>query len=132
MKRIIFLLLLLVSLTSASAQVYKYKTTEIAYKIKTDGLWSEWSEWKTCDILTVINLDKEVISIYSQEVQEYDIVKSYDVEYDDDGGQMCTFVCVNEDGLRCNIRLRVQEDNQLQLYVDFKDMMWVYNIRPRN
>ena len=47
------------------------------------------------------------------------------------GGTTISYSCVDDDGLRCGIRLRVQSDGSLQLYVDYNDAMWVYGIRKR-
>ena len=47
------------------------------------------------------------------------------------GGTTISYRCVDDDGLRCGIRLRVQADGSLQLYVDYNDAMWVYGLRKR-
>lgn len=79
-------------------------------------------------MLVVLNFNRETITIYSKEVQEYDIVSYEDVKDDNEGGQSLKLICVNEDGLRCHIRIRTLSNGRRQLYVDFNDMMWVYNI----
>ena len=95
------------------------------------GYWGEWSEWEPVKILIVLNLEKERIEIYSKTPQEYDIVEVLGTESDEKDGDSIRFLCVDEDGLRCNIRIRVQLDGTKQLYVDYKDAMWVYNISKR-
>ena len=118
----------------ASAQTYKFMTQQFAFKYYDEQRyrWTDWSDWESSNMLVVISLDRSVISIYSQKTQEYDIVEYQGEEDDRDGGTSVKFLCVNEDGLRCNIRLRVQSDGQKQLYVDFNDMMWVYSIVNKN
>lgn len=131
MKKFILACLFLTALISSSfAQSYKYYSTEFAYKVKNDyGTWSEWSDWVSSHCLITINLDRNVINIYSDEPQEYDIYDYDDSFIDDrDGGQSLTLKCVDRDALRCQIRLRVQTNSQLQLYVDYNDVMFVYNI----
>lgn len=82
-------------------------------------------------MLVVINQDKDRITVYSREMQEYDIY-DYDGEEDDRyGGTTISYRCVDDSGLRCGIRLRVQADGSLQLYVDYNDAMWVYGLRKR-
>lgn len=127
------MILFCLSSVTTDAQTYKYQTTSFAYKTYDYQWkrWTEWSDWENSSMLVVISLDREVISIYSQSIQEYDIVEYQGEERDSDGGESVKFLCVNEDGLRCNIRLRTQRDGQRQLYVDFSDMMWVYSIVDR-
>ena len=81
-------------------------------------------------MLVVINADRDVITVYSQDPQEYDII-DYEGEERDINGKSIRYLCVNEDGLRCNIRLRKQDDGSIQLYVDFSDAMWVYSLTER-
>ncbi len=130
MRRFLFIALLFSSLF-AHSQVYKYNATEFSVRVAERGYWGEWSEWEPVKILIVLNLEKERIEIYSKTPQEYDIVEVLGTESDEKDGDSIRFLCVDEDGLRCNIRIRVQLDGTKQLYVDYKDAMWVYNISKR-
>ena len=131
-KSIIFALMLLFVSCELWAQTHKYQTYCFAYMTKSDyGVWSDWSEWEGSNMLVVINLDKDRITIYSNEIQEYDI---YEYERDDNdryGGESVSFKCVDDHGLRCGVRLRSQVDGKLQLYVDYNDIRWVYGIRRK-
>jgi len=131
MKRFFLTLFFAVAVCLSFAQTYKYKATEVALKTYENGRWSKWSDWEDVNILVVINSDKDVITIYSNQTQEYDIVEYLSEEEDSDGGTQVKWLCVNEDGSRCHIRIRKQSDGQLQLYVDFSDLMFVYNIESR-
>lgn len=129
MKKIFLFFALLVSIGTLKAQTYKYYTDSFAYKLYQNNRWTDWSDWEDSHMLVVLNLDRNVIHIYSEEVQEYDIYNyGNEFENDYDGGQTLTLDCVNEDGLRCQVRLRIQSDGSKQLYVDFRDMMWVYGL----
>lgn len=135
MRKFLITLFLIISFAYCSfAQTFKYYSTEFSYKTKNNyGYWSKWSEWESSHCLIVINLDRMVINIYSSTTQEYDI---YDfdggISEDNGGGEYMTLKCVDRDGLRCELRLRVQTDNQIQLYVDYNDVILVYNIRHKN
>ncbi len=134
MKRIILLLAIFFAAAGVSdAQVSKWNTTDLAirYVDEDTGRWTDWSDWEECHILVVINLDKEVVSIYSAEPQEYDIYDVGDTVSDELGGESLTLNCVDAEGIRCEMRLRVQDDGQAQLYVDYADISWVYNIEPK-
>lgn len=112
-----------------SAQNLKYYTTDFAYKVKyNNGNWSDWSDWEDSHCLVNINLDRDEINIYSSTPQEFTIYKyEEDSIYDNDGGEQLKLYCVDDDGLRCHVRLRIHEDS-LQLYVDYDDVTYVYNL----
>ena len=131
-KSVIFASLLMLFVCELKAQTYKFQTYQFSCASKNRyGVWSDWSDWEDSDMLVVINRDKDRITIYSREMQEYDIY-DYDGEEDDRyGGTTISYRCVDYNGLRCGIRLRVQADGSLQLYVDYNDVMLVYGIRKR-
>ncbi len=129
MRKFLLLFAMLLSLSVVYADVYKFQSTSLAYKyLDTDGYWTDWSSWESTSVLIVINLDKDRINIYSKTPQEYDIYDYEDRTYDKDGGETLKFQCVDADGLRCGVRLRVDKDGSPQIYVDYNDMMWVYNV----
>ena len=131
MKKIITIIILLISVCSLSAQTYKYYTNSFAYKYYENYRWSKWSDWERSHILVVINLDRNIINIYSEKIQEYDIYEYKGEEKDEDGGTSMLLSCVNQDGLHCQVRLRIQSDGSKQLYVDFSDLVWVYGLEER-
>ena len=49
---------------------------------------------------------------------------------DVDDDETLKFQCVNEDGLKCFVRFVIlkSQNGRKQLYVDFADMSWMYNI----
>lgn len=113
------------------SQVIKLKTTSMAIKIKSDyGTWGEWSEWSEESMLATIDLDKDRITIYSNETQIYDVAENEGETTDADGDVTFSLFCLDKDGLTCRIRLvRLNsQSGQNQLYVDYDDMRWVYNV----
>lgn len=133
MKKKVILLLTIAFLISGSvySQVYKYRAKQVAFKSKNSyDKWTKWSEWEDCNILTVVNLDKSTFTIYSKETQEFDVIKFYPKEYDDEGVEIFRLLVVDKDGLRCNIRQRFTKSEYFhsQLYIDYADFMYVYNL----
>ena len=133
MKKILFLALFsaFIFIMDASAQTYKYHTTKFSYKAKDEyGYWSDWSDWKKTRCLISISLDREVINIYSDSPQEFDIIGEVG-DREDENGSSIILSCVDKDGLRCNVRLRRQHSGVLQLYIEYNDFIYVYCLKPK-
>lgn len=131
MKKKLLIILMAILPIFAYADIQKMTATSVASKSYTNGRWSEWSDWEDVNILVVINFDKERITIYSQRTQEFDIIQYYEEESDGEGGKVHEMVCVDEDGLRCHVRIRFPKTNIPQIYIDYKDFMYVYNLEQR-
>lgn len=133
MKKILFILsCLFLCSTHSIAEVIKAQGTSFAYATYNDnGYWNDWSDWQDCSVLVVINTDNDRVNIYSSTPQEYDIYDYDEEQYDPDGSSYVTFQCVDGEGLRCEMRLRIQANGQVQLYIDYADIMWVYNVEPK-
>ena len=131
-KFLVFTLLLFVSVfaSHAYAEVLKLKAYSFSAR-STDryGNWSDWSDWSDCNILVVSDDDSRV-KIYSEETQEYDIISSEEEVSDNQGGKVIEFNCIDKDGLRCSLRLRIDKNDNIQLYVDYDNLSFVYNVYP--
>lgn len=124
MKRFILTLVLGVLFIGASqAQTQWYRATEFA--IKFQGY--EWTDWESVSISIKFDIDKDMIVIYSQETQVYKIIEQVASPYDS-GGQQVKFTVIDQDFDRGHIRLRVEDNGNSQIYVDFSDVSWVYNV----
>lgn len=132
MRKTLFALLLTTLVSISFAQVTKFKSSGFATKFKNEysGNWGKWSDFKETEVLITIDLTNERIKIFSKKEQVYDIIKYFDKETDSDGDETIEFQCVNEDGLKCHVRFVIlnSQNGRRQLYVDFSDVMWVYNI----
>lgn len=131
MKKFFALTLLLFASVFAShayAEVLKLKAYSFSAR-STDhyGNWSDWADWSDCNILVVIGEDSRV-KIYSKETQEYDIISSEEEVSDHQGGTVTEYHCIDKDGLRCSLRLRVEKNDNIQLYVDYDNLSFIYNV----
>lgn len=131
-KKILFVSFLLFSFQVADAQIKKYNATSYSYKTYnyTYKVWSGWSEWIKCNVKVYVNFDTDVITIYSSKTQVYRVISSSDAYIDESNGVQVKFFVIDQDGDKGTLRIRVQDDGSYQLYVDFADIMWVYNITP--
>ncbi len=130
MRKLMLALLMILSLQAVDAQVKKYRATSYSYKTYsyTYDVWTSWSDWYSCNINVYLNLNTDVITIYSNKTQVYKVYTSSDAYRDDNGGTQVKFTVIDQDGDKGTVRLRVTDDGKSQLYVDFADIMWVYNI----
>ena len=119
-------------INTSIGQVTKFKTTSYSskFKVENSSSWSKWEKLENTDILITMDFTNDRIKIFSKKEQVYDIIKYYDKETDSDGDITNQFQCVNEDGLKCIVILVLlnSKNGQRQIYIDFADIMWMYNI----
>lgn len=108
-----------------------FKTTDFSFRYKVYGEWTDWSEWEESNMKVKFNTDDDVIVIYSKETQIYKVLSLEDSPYDSSGTQV-KFRVIDQDSDYGYIRLRVTDNGYSQLYVDFSDISWVYNVKRIN
>ena len=129
MKRLFLLLLLTASIIS-SAQRYTFKSTAYAYKYVNEyGYWTDWTDWQSSNVKITIDTDTSVLSIYSKTPQVY-YLKDYLGKFEDErGGIQYRWIIRDNEYLKAELRLRKELSGNLQLYIEYSDAMWVYNIK---
>lgn len=131
MKRIFALLAIItcMAIGTANAQTYAYRTTAFAMKQVTSyGVWTDWTDWQSSDMLITINFDTDVIKIYSPMTQIYRITKHVSNYRDNSGGTQSEYRFIDQDGDIGTLRLRIEINGNSQIYIDFSNVMWVYNV----
>ncbi|RYE17315.1 MAG: hypothetical protein EOP51_24130 [Sphingobacteriales bacterium] len=123
----------LLTAVAAYAQVTKFKTSggSVKFYNKTAQSWKPWEALENAsDILITLDPDADRIKIFSSSEQVFDIIKFYDVVEDSDGDEVIPFQCVDQDGRKCKLRFMIlhSQNKRKQLYVDYSDMMVMYNI----
>ena len=131
MKKLILMLLLVFCTNVAiEEQTYYYRTTDFAYKQKNSyGNWTNWSNWEDSDLTMSIDMDNDVVKIYSSSMQIYRIIQYVRNYTDESGGNQIEFRFIDQDGDRGTMRLRIEKNGNSQVYIQFADVMWVYNVR---
>ena len=111
------------------SQTYAYRAFSAAYKYKENGYWHDWTDWQEVSTVITIDYDNDVIRVYAETPQVY-VVTNYDGEFtDNSGGQQVQFSVIDQDYDRGKIRLRVEKNGNSQLYVEFADVIFCWNVR---
>lgn len=129
MKKYLLILFCLVSISAAGQEMW-FKTTEYAQASIYNGRY-HWSDWEDSDMNLCINLTTSQIIIYSPRTQIYQVYGVYNngqPYVDDSGGTNIKFYVIDQDYDRGNIRLRVEKNGNSQIYIDFSNVAWVYNV----
>lgn len=79
-------------------------------------------------MLVIFDLDDDIIKIYSPKIQTYLILEHLRTYSDNSGGKQIEWSCIDQDYDKGHIRLR-EINNTYQLYIDFSNISWVYNLR---
>lgn len=132
MKSKIFILLsfILISVNIFSqVDYYTANQFSIKYRIAYDS-WSNWSQWTDCLIDVKVDLEENKFIIYSNSLQIYKIVDHVKTtENESESVMICKII--DQDQKQGYLHLRVFQQKYLQLYIEFNDRMWVYNLNKR-
>ena len=131
-----FLIVMLLSFVGlfASAESIWFRAYNYAIKYKTEynrNNSTGWSSYEKCDVAIEFKLDDDMIIIYSNKTQAYVIYEDAGTYNDSDGGKQQGYYVIDQDYDKGMIRLRIARDGTSQLYVDFNDVGWVYNVVRR-
>ncbi len=137
LKTQLLTILFILTFSICHSQVTKFKTTSGSTKIFNDNTqrWKDWEKLTNgADILITLDITNERIKIFSKTEQVFDIIKYFDKKTDDDGDDIISFQCVDQDGLKCKIRFVIlnSQDGRKQVYIDYSDMIILYNIYTLN
>ncbi len=129
LKNVILIVLLFFGLQSFS-QLYRFKTSSVSISSKlTSGKWDKWSKEKEAKLVISLDSQKDRIIIYSEILQLFDIIEYID-EVVTPTDNTVSFVCKSNDGENCTISIitRKNQNNRMQLYINFDDLILNYNI----
>lgn len=121
--------------TNVFGQVYKLKSTSFSSKYKfNENKWSDWSDATESSVLITFDLTNDRITIYSKETQVYDIAEYEGKTTDEDGDDIFSYFCIDKDGIKCRVKwLKLNSQNgRMQMYVNYNDIIWLYNIYSLN
>lgn len=123
-KLIIVMMLAFLGIASSNAQVYTYKS--YAFAEKKPGY--AWSNFVNSNLTITINLNTDVIRIYNKMNSRFNVYNTRTVTDNDGETQLCCD-SYDEEGLRCVVRLIIRYDGTSQIYVDYNNVSWCFNVR---
>lgn len=122
------LVMMLFTMSSVNAHtndnVQYYKAYQYTQKM---SYASDFDDWTTVNIPIVFNLTTDQIIIYSKRTQTYYIYK-YETYTSNDGRRAVRFYFVDQDLDKGCCRLVIRNDGTSQIYIDFSNISWVYNV----
>lgn len=128
MQKILFLIFLLaLPILSYTQDIVKMKAKFMSINLKDDyGNWQEWSETVECNILLVLNIDKEQITVYLEEDQKYDIISTEMTQSESEID--FNFVCIGNSGEKYQVILTKDKETGDTGKITFvgENMAWVY------
>jgi hypothetical protein len=130
MKKILALLIILAGLTIESfGQNFYFNAYSFTYRPhhKKKDYWLEWKKWKECDIDITMDSDAGKIKINSKFYQEYNIIQ-IEGRKEIDGNDISSFYCVDKNGIACRVKLVGRNNGGSEIYVEYKDIKWVYAV----
>lgn len=113
-----------------SAQVYRFKTSSLSIMEKdAKGKWGEWSDFKKAELIITLDGSKDRIIVNTREMQLFKIL-SYGQKIVTEFDETVPFECEDNNGGPCNIMIvtRKNQDNRMQIYINYNDVKMVYNV----
>jgi hypothetical protein len=114
----------------ASAQPIRFKTSSVSFADKKDnGDWNEWSDFVDANVLITLDPKRDLITVNSSEVQSFKI-KAYGEIQDTDDVNIVPFECIDNKFSKCNVLIitKKKENNRMQIYINYNEVKFVYNI----
>lgn len=126
----VVLLLLGIFITSSEAlcQVIRFNTTSFTSKERTSYGWSGWKKKSSSDMLLTIDLDSDLVTIYSPRIQVYKIINYDGAWTDSDGDSTVQYKFIDQDGDYGTLRLVQRRNGLSEVYIDFSNIIWVYSV----
>ena len=93
-----------------------------------NGEWTDWSEWEESGMIITMNITKDVVEILSPKAQIYNITENKGLYFDQEDGRNVNFSFVDQDGDKGTMRLRIEKNGNSQMYIEYANVMWVYNL----
>ena len=94
-----------------------------------NGKWGDWSELDLITIPITLDTSKHRIVVHTAMLQLYTILSYAEIE-ENKTDTIYSFACKDENGDACNLMIitRKQQGNRKQLYINYENRIYLYNI----
>lgn len=130
MKTRLFILIFLLMGISSYSQTLHYRTVAFStnsYNTYTSS-WSGWSEWEESDMLLTMDLDTDIVTIYSPITQVYYLQKFVTSFYDSDGDFHIIIKFIDQDKDIGTLRLLQRKSGESEVYIEFGNIKFCYRV----
>lgn len=130
LKILILLLTIGMGFQKSYAQPIRFKTSSVSFTDKkSDGSWNEWSDFVEANVLITLDAKKDLILINSAEVQSFKINAYGEIE-DTEELNIVPFECTDNKFSKCKILIitKKKENSRMQIYINYNEVKFVYNI----
>lgn len=122
MKKLISLCIVFLGITVQAQDIQRLKAYELAVN------YEGWSDWEPVNIDVKIDFNKGFIKILSKQTQVYEILSQLP-SMKDSSGENLRFRVIDQDKDIGVLMFRVQNNGTKQIYLEFDDIGWVYNVK---
>ena len=127
LKGLLFTLLFICS-TACLAETATFRTTYFSMREKYGSIWTDWEDWQKSSLIISMDLDNDIITIFSKKKQKYIVYDIDDGHYDSGGDYVIEMKVFDQDSDYGKIRLMRRTSGAYELYVLFANVQWVYRI----
>lgn len=128
MKRLLLAMLLCVVSVASFAQTISFETTSYTYKTHNGYSWSNWAPYQNSSMLLTMDLDRDLVIIYSPKTQIYKIIDYSGAYTDNDGDATIEYKFIDQDGDRGTLKLMQRRSGKSEVYIQFANIIWVYSV----
>lgn len=122
------MMLILLGTCAVNAQVLNFKTTGFSYKYKDGYSWTNWSALEKSNMSLTIDMNNDIVTIYSPNVQVYGIYSHEGNYYDSDGDYNMVFKFIDQDGDYGTMSLIQRVNGHSEVYIRFSNIQWCYRV----
>ncbi len=129
-NKITLTLMLMLATFSISAQTINFRTTKFSsnqYNTYT-RTWSGWEEWQASDMLMTMDINNDVVIIYSPVTQVYKIYEINKNFLDAKGNYHVELNFIDQDYDKGIMRLVQRSSGASEVYIEFNNVKWCYRV----
>ena len=128
MKKLFITLVLLIYTTLSYSEEISFYSNFMSYKVLKDSVWLDWSDWKECYIEIVWDTDSNTITLHNKNTEKVFKIDPLSQKIKDDVSVTTLYTVLKSENNCLGIRFRKQYNGVRQLYIDYEDIVYVYNL----